>query len=328
MKRSVALLISALIVGSPVAMSSAAIAQGLPLLFPAESYGRTNLAPRQSTGDSGAMVLQQNAAYEPLHELNPSNPIRLLSNAIGRIDVLLRRADGQEGMATCTGALIDGDRVLTNKHCVPSDNGVQIKEMSIVMNYLKLNDEGERFKIDLPALETDAGLDFAVLGVRGSPSAKYGKVALSSGKVEPGQSLLLIHHPGGRPKVMTRFRCFAHAAQPDGPQLRHRCDTEPGSSGALVFNQNNLETTALHFSGGLDGRDQTSFNIATRLPSILTASRVLPRGEAQAARSGDGAVGSRSAPAAPSDARPATAPPAAVPPNRSIDDINKYIKSN
>jgi hypothetical protein len=76
--------------------------------------------------------------------------------------------------------------------------------------------------------------------------------------------------------MMSRFRCLALREQPDAAELRHRCDTLGGSSGSLVFNVGG-EIVALHKEGGLDPKDQSSFNTATLFASILAESDVLKR---------------------------------------------------
>ena len=76
-------------------------------------------------------------------------------------------------------------------------------------------------------------LDYAILQASGNPTQKFGSIAITLHDVEPGESLVIFHHPMGQPKRMTRFRCLALKEQAAGPTLRHRCDTLPGSSGSL-----------------------------------------------------------------------------------------------
>ncbi len=110
---------------------------------------------------------------------------------------------------------------------------------------------------------------------------------------------------------MSRFRCFALKEQGEGPDLRHRCDTLGGSSGSLMFDAS-VAGVALHKEGGLDPKDPSSFNAATRLSAILGRSRILSE---IAARQGRPAAATAAAdpappPAARPSASPATAPPA------------------
>ncbi|MGL4241544.1 MAG: trypsin-like serine peptidase, partial [Beijerinckiaceae bacterium] len=86
--------------------------------------------------------------------------------------------------------------------------------------------------------------------------------------------LIVIHHPLGRPKMMSRFRCFGVRNQPQDANFRHRCDTLGGSSGSLLFTTGG-EVVALHKEGGLDPKDPSSFNTATRFSALLQSSDAL-----------------------------------------------------
>src|SRR5262249_12066332 len=80
---------------------------------------------------------------------------------------------------------------------------------------------------------------------------------------------------------LTRAFCGALSKNSlSGSTLRHRCDTLPGSSGALIFS---LERNAvigralvgIHHRGGLTMTDTSSFNPGTHLPSLMKVSKVL-----------------------------------------------------
>ncbi|CAO4151979.1 trypsin-like serine peptidase [Methylorubrum aminovorans] len=244
--------------------------------FDPADYGRAQLPLRQTTGDAAAYVDQNKGAFEPISELDPKDGLAALARPIGRVDIVLRNArTGQQVGASCTGALLPGDYVLTNHHCLPQSGDLTPVKVSILMDYLTLDGKGaRRFEIDPKPVEFDARLDYALARVAGNPSAAYGAVRLSGEAVPGNRSMLVIHHPLGRPKVMSRFRCFAMKDQAEGPDLRHRCDTLGGSSGSLMFDAS-VAGIALHKEGGLDPKDPSSFNKATRLSAILGRSRIL-----------------------------------------------------
>jgi len=149
------------------------------------------------------------------------------------------------------------------------------EKASILMDYVTLDGKGsKRFDLSPKPAEWDQQLDFAITKAEGHPTAEYGFAHISARPAEPGQSLMLIHHPQGRPKVISRFRCVATRDQEPGPALHHRCDTLAGSSGALMFNGHS-SGVALHREGGLDPRDPTSYNSATQLAAIAAASKIL-----------------------------------------------------
>jgi hypothetical protein len=81
---------------------------------------------------------------------------------------------------------------------------------------------------------------------------------------------------------MSRFRCLALDGRLGPPGVAHRCDTLPGSSGSLLLDDRGV-AVALHFAGGLDPVDATSFNMAVDMGAILQASEVVrtsPAGQA------------------------------------------------
>lgn len=280
--------------------------------FDPADYGRAQLPLRQTTGDAAAYVDQNKGAFEPIAELDPRDGLAALARPVGRVDIVLRNArSGQTVGASCTGALLPGDYVLTNHHCLPQAGDLTPVKASILMDYLTLDGKGSRrFDLDPRPVEFDARLDYALARVAGSPAATYGTARLSGEAVPGSRSMLVIHHPLGRPKVMSRFRCFALREQPDGPDLRHRCDTLGGSSGSLMFDTA-VAGVALHKEGGLDPKDPSSFNSATRLSAILGRSRLLAEIAAGQGRAA-------AAPSAASAAAPATA--GAQPPPRPAAD--------
>ncbi|GEL44814.1 hypothetical protein MEX01_54050 [Methylorubrum extorquens] len=244
--------------------------------FDPSDYGRAQLPLRQTTGDAVAFIDQNKGAFEPIAELDPKDALAALARPIGRIDVVLRNTrTGQTVGASCTGTLLPGDYVLTNHHCLPQAGELTPVKASILMDYLTLDGRGsKRFEIDARPAEFDARLDYAVAKAAGNPTREYGTARISGEAVPATRSMLVIHHPLGRPKVMSRFRCFAMKDQPGDANLHHRCDTLGGSSGSLMFD-GSVAGIALHKEGGLDPTDPSSYNSATRLAAILKHSRIL-----------------------------------------------------
>ncbi|KMO41295.1 hypothetical protein VQ02_05990 [Methylobacterium variabile] len=285
--------------------------------FDPADYGRAQLPLRQTTGDAAAYVDRNKGAFEPIAELDPKDGLAALARPVGRVDIVLRNArTGQMVGASCTGALLPGDYVLTNHHCLPQSGDLTPVKASILMDYLTLDgQDSRRFDVDPKPVEFDARLDYALARAAGNPTATYGTARLSGETVPGNRSMLVIHHPLGRPKVMSRFRCFALKEQGEGPDLRHRCDTLGGSSGSLMYDAS-VAGVALHKEGGLDPKDPSSFNSATRLAAILGKSRVLA--EIAARQGPPAAAAAASAPPAPAP-KPAAAPAAAPPADGPLD---------
>ncbi|GJD94404.1 trypsin-like serine peptidase [Methylobacterium iners] len=276
--------------------------------FDPADYGRAQLPLRQTTGDAVAFIDQNKGAFEPIAELDPKDPIAALARPVGRVDVVMKNnRTGQTVGASCTGTLLPGDYVLTNHHCLPQSGEVSPVKASILMDFLTLDGRGsKRFEIEARPVEFDARLDYAVARAAGNPTREYGTARISGEAVPAARSMLVIHHPLGRPKVMSRFRCFAMKDQPGDANLHHRCDTLGGSSGSLMFD-GSVAGIALHKEGGLDPRDPSSFNSATRLAAILKHSRILAE-----IAGGQGATAA-SAKVGPSTGAPSATAPSAAP---------------
>jgi V8-like Glu-specific endopeptidase len=270
---------SFLAISSLIALAAAmqvhAPAQAQVAMFDAKDYGTANLVRRQSTADAGAFIAAQSGgAFEPIGALRADDEIRKVARSIGRVDVVLRE-EGREVMATCTGTMLPNGFVLTNHHCIPVTGLQKPVRASILMNYLELDDRNSRrFELSVTPVESNERLDFSIVSVQGDTS-EFPPIHLSDAPVQPGQSLVVIHHPQGRPMVMTRFRCLAFSEQPDSNALRHRCDTLPGSSGAMIFTSSGLGGVALHFGGGMQQGDERSFNLSTRVTALAGASPMI-----------------------------------------------------
>ncbi len=256
-------------------LKGAQISEAQPAFFDPRDYGKAELSVFESTGNASKYIAGQKGAFEPVHELPEYDPIRQRARAIGRIDLLLQGANGSRSMHTCTGTVMPKGWVLTNHHCIPARSKKKLIAASILMDYLTVDGGGSRrYKLSTRPQDWHSELDFSLVRALQVPDSRYGTITFSGAKVRAREALLVIHHPLGRPKVMTRFRCFATQNQPHRSILRHRCDTMPGSSGALLFNRQ-LEAVVLHHSGGMVPNDDRSYNKGTRIEAILSASKSL-----------------------------------------------------
>jgi V8-like Glu-specific endopeptidase len=280
-------------------MAPAAVAQTAS--FNPADYGKAHWPMRQSVGDAADFIASNRGAFEPVSELDSRDALAQLARPIGRLDVVMRdKRNGQEIGTSCTAALLPGNHVLTNHHCLPLSGPLEPLRASILMDYLTQDGRGsKRYDVDVRPMEADAELDFAVTKASGDPVREFGTARLQVADILPNQSLVIIHHPLGRPKVISRFRCLATREQADGPDLRHRCDTLGGSSGSLIYDAAS-RGVALHKEGGLDPKDPGSFNSATRMAAIMAKSRVLQAAAAPApAASTTPAQGGGTAPSQP-----------------------------
>jgi V8-like Glu-specific endopeptidase len=268
---------SILAAGSLVAagiMQPAAPVQAQVAFFDVPQFGAADIAARQSLSDADNFIAKSGGAFEPIRALRPDDEIRRTARSIGRVDVDARDESGTEVTWSCTGTLLPHGYVLTNHHCIPGHGHQTVLRALIWLNYLEQDGrDARRFDLAVTPVETDEALDFSIVTVRGD-ATEFEGVRLSDAPVQPDQSLIVIHHPERRPMVMTRFRCQAYSEQPDRNTLRHRCDTLPGSSGAMIF-ASGLGGVALHFAGGMQPGDDHSFNSSTRMTALAAVSATI-----------------------------------------------------
>jgi hypothetical protein len=165
--------------------------------------------------------------------------------------------------ATCSGIVLPPGYLLTNWHCGPAFNG-QNEEIPGAFWSQPIC---ERTQMDLSwdddqvsrefgcerVLATSQDLDYALLRIRPlEGSASIGPVAIAASTDTPTVSM--VHHPAAAKKVIS-LNCgivdrqlpswLGHVA---GATLTHRCDSEGGSSGAPMFDQQG-NLVALHHLG-------------------------------------------------------------------------------
>ena len=172
----------------------------------------------------------------------------LAKRCVGRVETV--SGDG-------TGFQVAPGILLTNEHVIGSENVA-------FDSFVVFGDEDERVlpnpirrnclcRPDLFFAKDDE-LDFCFVAIEpetGDPSPEvYGYLPLigGEGKIQRGDRLAAIHHPGGNRRAISLHRSYLVAIQTGGDYdafLWHTCDTEEGSSGAPVFSLD-WEVVGLH----------------------------------------------------------------------------------
>ena len=160
-------------------------------------------------------------------------------------------SDGSTG----TGFLTEGHFLFTNNHVLPD-------EATAEAAFIEFNFEEDasgsaktryRYKLDVDTYLTSKELDYTRIKVLESantaPLTDWGFVKIAADAIPlVGDPVNIIQHPNGDSKQIALTANDVLSIW--GPRLFYRADTEPGSSGSPVFNQD-WNVIALHHAGKL-----------------------------------------------------------------------------
>jgi V8-like Glu-specific endopeptidase len=155
----------------------------------------------------------------------------------------------------CSGFMISEDRLMTNEHCV-ADHATCLTTIAIFDYQLTpsgLPNPGVQYRC-ADVLAADHELDVAVLRLEQSPGLTWGMLHLTADMTAPAEALMIVQHPGGRPKMISLIECAVTqpVAPGRGPEtdIAHRCDTEGGSSGSPIMRADGRVVGLHHFGVG------------------------------------------------------------------------------
>lgn len=198
-----------------------------------------------------------------------------VSKAVCRISI--RSRSGQlESYGT--GFLVAPNLLLTNNHVLATKEAAMyaVAEFNYEDDVHFMPLEIISFRLDPEALFiTDEALDFTLVAVEESNLhaillAGFGYLPLlpKPGKIFEGEYVTIIQHPNGGPKAITIRENEVKFISSD--YVQYASDTEPGSSGSPVFNDQWV-VVALHHAGVPDPEDNTRWiaNQGIRISSII-----------------------------------------------------------
>ena len=176
-----------------------------------------------------------------------------ISRTIGRIIV---RGQNRQILGFGTGFLISPTLLMTNNHVLQST--VSAATSSVQFNYYETANgiitTPQEFEFAPDTFFfTSEPLDYTVVAVHQQnvngqerPIVGWNQLIRESGKTIVGEKVNIIQHPGGNPmKVVLHDNRIVDVVD---DFLHYEADTEPGSSGAPVYNDQ-WEVGALHHSG-------------------------------------------------------------------------------
>ena len=156
----------------------------------------------------------------------------------------------------CTGFLLTRDLLLTNEHCL----GTEESALSALAEFGFDSLDSTPKTVRVSKLEAaDAPLDYALVRLAQAPPG-FGRVTLGGGTpVTDGQALVIVQHPAGEYKQASIDDCKVRSASMPGvtaaaTDFGHLCDTLGGSSGSPVLDRQTGRVVGLHHLGFFAGR--------------------------------------------------------------------------
>lgn len=178
----------------------------------------------------------------------------------------------------CSGFMIGTDLLMTNEHCV---NLQQTCLTTVaIFGYQAVPggfvDRGSQYRC-VELVTADYELDVALLRLERDPGGVWGMLEVSETDATTNDAVMIIQHPGGRPKEISLIECAVSNAVAEGrgreTDVAHRCDTEGGSSGSPIVDTRGRVVGLHHY--GVGTGDFSNQNRGVRMSRIVRS--VLPR---------------------------------------------------
>jgi len=207
--------------------------------------------------------------YEKVVGLNNLLSIGWVSRAL-ELAACVCRVNTPNGPGS--GFLIATDLLLTNHHVLPDEQtaAAAVAEFNYQNAWGGEPEPVRRFTCDATFFRNSKALDYAIVRLNGSPGDLYGFVNLAKrAESTVNDFVSIIQHPQGGPKKIAFTDNKVSAVFDD--LVQYSTDTEPGSSGSPVFNQE-WEIVGLHHrGGGLAGPDGKKYftNEAIQIGSVV-----------------------------------------------------------
>lgn len=193
-------------------------------------------------GEEMERIIGNRSSLLPIHFLEMGT---LVSKAVAKLVVV----QGDKEWSG-TGFMLADDLLVTNHHVLPNKDAALGCGFSFNFQDIMGGGAAEVTSEKLAEaseFHTSIEHDISVVQLADGASSRWGQLQLSEQTLARGSSANIIQHPQGRPKEVGLHHNFVAFA--DAERVQYLTDTEPGSSGAPVFD-NSWKVIAVHHSGG------------------------------------------------------------------------------
>ncbi len=179
-------------------------------------------------------------------ENQTSDTLKTAAKAVARI----RFIGDDNKQYFCTGFLVSSDLMMTNQHCPQSETEWRNALIDFDYNAAGAIPKVTTFK---QFILSNVALDVSIFRLSWTPPGRV-PLALEGATLQERRELIVIQHPAGEPKQVSRTGCIAIGVQLRGvtplkTDFGHGCDTLGGSSGSGVMDISTLKVIGLHHLG-------------------------------------------------------------------------------
>ena len=243
-----------------------------------EPESRSSMPSQAHSSES--LGAQPTSGFEQVRNWPHNSLFYQASTPVGYLDTELENG----GHLECSATVIGRNLVLTARHCIRDKHGnpVQIKVIRFWLGDTH-TDGGTPYTVDKKWIDIgkEKDDDFIVFAATPAFEVRALRIPPIGTDPYPNQHLYIYHFPSYQPLTLTRFNCWATVDKTEDDTkptkedaiLRHTCDTQPGSSGAPILNED-FQIVGIHIADGKSEKEG-SFNEGLLISRIVQASSIV-----------------------------------------------------